>query len=146
MKKLLSIALAFLLLLSFTASAFAQTTYEQVVKNFWSPVTPSHTLAYCPGADDTRQELKDLIAQGKSEQEIIDIFVAKYGEAILQLPPKEGFFLSAWIMPIVGLLAGIGMVYLFIGNRKKTTLAGNNNTAVGEIADFEIDKEMKKYL
>lgn len=147
MKKLLGILGMFLLFTLLVTPAFAeQVTYEKVVTNFWSPVTPSHTLDYCPGAEDVRQELRGLIAQGMTEKQIIDYFVGKYGESILQLPPKEGFFLSAWIMPIVGLLAGIGIVYVFIARRKRTVSTAGAKITLPEILDEEIDEEMKKYL
>jgi cytochrome c-type biogenesis protein CcmH len=46
------------------------------------------------------------IAAGDSKQEIKDRLVADWGPQILAAPPKKGFNLLAWLLPIVGLLGG----------------------------------------
>ncbi|HMI99585.1 MAG TPA: cytochrome c-type biogenesis protein [Gaiellaceae bacterium] len=46
------------------------------------------------------------IAAGDSKQEIKDRLVADWGPQILAAPPKKGFDLLAWLLPIVGLLGG----------------------------------------
>jgi cytochrome c-type biogenesis protein CcmH len=56
------------------------------------------------------RQIKDFIAQrieaGDSKSEIKDKLVADYGPQILAAPPKEGFDLLAWLLPIGGLLGG----------------------------------------
>jgi cytochrome c-type biogenesis protein CcmH len=44
-------------------------------------------------------DLKAAIAAGKSDREIKDLFVAKYGAVVLAAPSGEGFNLVAWIAP-----------------------------------------------
>jgi cytochrome c-type biogenesis protein CcmH len=46
------------------------------------------------------------IAAGDSKNEIKDRLVADYGPQILAAPPKKGFDLLAWLLPIVGVLGG----------------------------------------
>jgi cytochrome c-type biogenesis protein CcmH len=46
------------------------------------------------------------IAAGDSKNEIKDRLVAEYGPQILAAPPKKGFDLLAWLLPIVGVLGG----------------------------------------
>ena len=46
------------------------------------------------------------IAAGDSKDEIKDQLVAEYGPQILAAPPKKGFNLLAWLLPIVGVLGG----------------------------------------
>ncbi|HEY3050271.1 MAG TPA: cytochrome c-type biogenesis protein CcmH [Gaiellaceae bacterium] len=46
------------------------------------------------------------IAAGDSKDEIKELLVAEYGPQILAAPPKEGFDLLAWLLPIFGLLGG----------------------------------------
>ena len=43
---------------------------------------------------------------GKSKPEVLQAMVAQYGERILAAPTKEGFNLTAWIIPFVMLVAG----------------------------------------
>jgi cytochrome c-type biogenesis protein CcmH len=62
-------------------------------------------IANSPRADQQRQEIKQLIAQGKSEKQIKDILVAQYGPAILATPQDHGFQLATYLIPIAVVLA-----------------------------------------
>ena len=50
--------------------------------------------------------ISQRIAAGDSKHEIKDRLVADYGPQILAAPPKKGFDLLAWLLPIVGVLGG----------------------------------------
>ena len=60
------------------------------------------------------REVDSLLTQGKTEQQIIDSFVAQYGPIIYAEPPKSGFSLVAWAMPTVYLLLGALLVIFVI--------------------------------
>jgi cytochrome c-type biogenesis protein CcmH len=62
-------------------------------------------IANSPRADQQREEIKQLIAQGKTEQQIKDILVARYGPAILATPQDHGFQLATYLIPIAVVLA-----------------------------------------
>jgi cytochrome c-type biogenesis protein CcmH len=62
-------------------------------------------IANSPRADQQRQEIKQLIAQGKTEKQIKDILVAQYGPAILATPQDHGFQLATYLIPIAVVLA-----------------------------------------
>jgi cytochrome c-type biogenesis protein CcmH len=70
--------------------------------------------SYCGGANQAKQELRDLAAQGKTDEEILAAFVAKHGQWILVTPPRKGFTLLAWILPMVGIVLGGGGLALFL--------------------------------
>lgn len=57
-------------------------------------------------ARQIKRYISQLIAAGNSKNEIKDKLVAEYGPQILAAPPKKGFDLLAWLLPIVGLLGG----------------------------------------
>lgn len=63
------------------------------------------------------QQMRAIIRQqlqsGKSDQEIIQYFVSRYGSRILWSPPWQGFTLLAWLIPI-GLLLGGGLLLFFV--------------------------------
>jgi len=62
------------------------------------------------GCTNSTEELALLRAglnEGKSDQEILDSFVAKYGAVVLAAPSKEGFDLVAWIAPFAVFLAAL---------------------------------------
>lgn len=70
--------------------------------------------AECAVRDTMTALIEQQSAQGKTKDEIIAFFVARYGEAVLAAPTKRGFNLTAWVLPFVGLAAGAGVVYLAV--------------------------------
>lgn len=63
-------------------------------------------------AQEMRQLIREQLQQGKTPGEVLDYFVARYGEWILLAPPKRGFNLVIWLFPVVLVPAGIVVVYL----------------------------------
>ena len=68
----------------------------------------------CDTAKAELREVDDLLAQGKTEQQVIDAFVAKYGTILYVEPPKKGFGLVAWLMPVVYSLVGLALVVFIV--------------------------------
>ena len=62
--------------------------------------------------------IKKEIADGKDETTILQDLSLKYGLQVLSTPPAHGFNLSIWILPGIGLLAGLALV-VFIARRWK---------------------------
>jgi cytochrome c-type biogenesis protein CcmF len=62
----------------------------------------------CPVAEGQRNEISKLVAEGRTYEEIVGYFVAKYGsQEVLAAPIDEGFNRLAWALPYVIGLAGI---------------------------------------
>lgn len=62
-----------------------------------------------------KSQIRMMVSQGKSEDEIIDTFVTQYGESILAAPRASGFNLVAWIFPVaVALVAAAAIAYLVV--------------------------------
>jgi len=68
-------------------------------------------------AADLRQQVRELIRKGMSDEEIKAYLVARYGDFVLYRPPVNGNTLLLWFGPAV-LLAG-GMVALVIALRRR---------------------------
>jgi cytochrome c-type biogenesis protein CcmH len=76
----------------------------------------------CPACHTTLDQSSSPIAQrmkafiaariraGDTKTEIEDALVAQFGQAVLAKPATHGFDLLAWVLPIVGLLAGAAVV------------------------------------
>jgi cytochrome c-type biogenesis protein CcmH len=64
------------------------------------------------------QQMRGVIRQqlqsGKSEQEVIQYFVSRYGDRILLSPPWQGLTLLAWLVPIALMLGGILLLFLVL--------------------------------
>ena len=69
----------------------------------------------CGTSDQITKEVDQMVAAGKTKDEIIQFYIAKYGEKILAAPSKKGFNCLAWVLPFLGLAVGVGGIYVFIG-------------------------------
>ncbi|MCO6055479.1 cytochrome c-type biogenesis protein CcmH [Pseudomonas sp. MOB-449] len=65
-----------------------------------------------PIATDLRREIYRMLEEGKSNQDIVDFLVARYGDFVLYKPPVNARTLLLWYGP-AGLLVG-GLVVLGI--------------------------------
>ncbi len=68
----------------------------------------------CGSATPLRAEIAALLREGKTEDQIASLFVAKYGKRILSAPTTKGFDLTAWILPFFMLLVGFFFVAIVI--------------------------------
>jgi cytochrome c-type biogenesis protein CcmH len=76
-------------------------------------------------ANDLRRELRTLIKQGKTDAEIREFMVSRYGDFVLYRPPVKATTLLLWAGPF-GLMI-IGVVALFVYLRKRNTDIGTDN-------------------
>lgn len=86
------------------------------------------TLNHCPHIDcSTREEMKAAIqkeiAAGKDETAILQDLAIRYGVQVLASPPAKGFDLTVWILPGIGLLAGLALVVVIVRRWRKPVAA-----------------------
>jgi cytochrome c-type biogenesis protein CcmH len=72
------------------------------------PVCEGQNAADSPSglATDMRRVIRTKLAAGESDQQILDEFVASYGDSILTEPPKRGISLGVWLGPALGVTLG----------------------------------------
>ena len=73
-----------------------------------------------------RETIKELISNGETKEQIIAYFVGRYGEIVLAAPTKEGFNLTVWVLPFLGMLGGAAVVILLVVawvRRRRASLA-----------------------
>jgi cytochrome c-type biogenesis protein CcmH len=63
-----------------------------------------------PAAQQIKRVIATRIAAGDTKTQIKDRLVAEYGNAILAAPPREGFGLVAWWLPVGGIVAAAVVV------------------------------------
>src|SRR5436305_4711036 len=63
-----------------------------------------------------RGVIREQLQSGKSEQEVIQYFVSRYGDRILLSPPMQGLNLLAWFVPIALMIGGVLLVFLVLRN------------------------------
>lgn len=72
-----------------------------------------------PIAMDLRHEVYRLLSEGKSDQQIKDYLVARYGEYILYRPELSSHTLMLWLAPLILLLIGLVVVVVMVKRRKQ---------------------------
>lgn len=109
-KKFTVIKLSLLSCLIFAISCGFQETDEEIAqridRTLMCPVCPAETLDQSQSelAKQMKSVIRSQLSEGKTDQEIIDYFVQRYGEEVLSSPPKSGSTLIAWITPVVILI------------------------------------------
>ena len=88
-----------------------QRTYD-VASQIQCPVCNGESVADSGSglAMQMRGVIREQLAAGQSEQQVISYFRERYGDTILESPPKQGFSSLIWVMPLVMLLAGLWIV------------------------------------
>jgi cytochrome c-type biogenesis protein CcmH len=93
---------------------------------------------------EMRRIIAEQLAQGKTEAEIRQFFVDRYGDWILYKPPARGLTLWVWLSPLLGLgLLGFGLWrYLArVGAQAKAPVA---DVSEEEIARLEAELHSPK--
>lgn len=81
-----------------------------------------------PLAVDLRNQVREQLAAGKSEEAVIDYLAARYGDFVLYLPPFKGITLLLWLGPGLLLVAGAGWLAWRLRARAKETEAAPHLT------------------
>jgi len=83
-----------------------------IAKKLYCPVCPNTPLDVCEtkACQDWRQQIRDQLAAGWTEPQIIDYFVAQYGERVLAEPQRGGFTGLVWVLPMISALLGLVVV------------------------------------
>ena len=73
-------------------------------------------------SDSIKSEIRMLLVQGKSESEIMDTFVDKWGEEILAAPRASGFNWLAYVLPpiVVAVAGGLLLAVVLRWRRERS--------------------------
>ena len=122
---ILSLCLLFAAILAvFPVAAQEPVTDDEVnavARDLYCPVCENTPLDVCPtqACQDWRDEIRMQLAEGKSEREIEQYFVQRYGPRVLAEPPREGFNQIVWLLPIAGVVVGALLFGLYLNNLRK---------------------------
>jgi cytochrome c-type biogenesis protein CcmH len=120
------VARLFMLLLFFVGAAAAQedpALERRVTKLGNKPrclVCQNQTIAdsNAPLAVDLRNQIREQMKSGKSEREIKDYMVARYGDFVLYRPPLKASTVALWVGPFLLLLLGIWLFYRRVARKR----------------------------
>ena len=92
-------------------------------------------------AHDIRQLIQQMLDQGQTRQQIMDYFVSRYGQTILRQPPKHGFSLALWWIPVGATAVGLLILAGFVTQRQRlASRSSADGSAV--IADARDDPDL----
>ena len=108
-----------------TASAFAFDTevafddpvlndrYRALIREVRCPKCQNESIAdsHAPVAADLRREIREQLAGGATDQQVIDFLLARYGDFVLYRPRVNSTTWALWAGPFV--LLGVGAVVFF---------------------------------
>ena len=83
-------------------------------------VCQNQTLAEsnAPLAMDLRKQIRSQLAAGKSEHEVVDYLVARYGDFVRYRPPLKASTLVLWAGPFVFVAGGFYLLVRFLRRRR----------------------------
>ena len=82
-------------------------------------VCQNQTLAdsNAPLAVDLRNQIREQLAAGKSERDVVDFMVARYGDFVLYRPPLKASTVLLWAGPFAFLIVGFYLLARFLRRR-----------------------------
>ena len=83
-------------------------------------VCQNQTLAdsSAPLAVDLRNQVREQLKSGKSERDVIDFLVARYGDFVLYRPPLQANTVLLWLGPFLLLVAGLALLVWRLRRRR----------------------------
>lgn len=151
---LLSAALA----LVFISSVSAQETTPRppvtddqvnaIAKQMFCPVCENTPLDVCPtqACIEWRELIRDLLAEGKTEAEIKQYFVDRFGDRVLAAPPARGLNWLVYIIPPIAILVGVFILISAVRSWRQPVTATAQPTSAGPQVGSPLDDEYAKRL
>lgn len=70
-------------------------------------------------AQDLRREIRGMIRAGKSDREIVEFMVARYGDFVLYKPPVKASTIFLWVGPLVFMVIGFFILARYLRRRNQ---------------------------
>jgi cytochrome c-type biogenesis protein CcmH len=151
MSRVLVLLAAALLLAPAALASNRHPTLNELENEVMCPVCGT-TLAQSDSAaaKQIEREIQIRIKAGWTKSRIKDMLVQQYGESILAAPPKHGFNLLAWVLPLAGIavaavILGVAAWGWTRGRAEPEPLATHSSNGQGPI-DPELDRRVDEEL
>ena len=94
--------------------------YQQLTVELRCLVCQNQNLADsdAPLAQDLRREIYEMMQAGRTDDEIKQFLIDRYGDFVLYMPPVKSNTLVLWLMPAVLLIGGALVVMIVVRKRK----------------------------
>jgi cytochrome c-type biogenesis protein CcmH/NrfF len=106
-------------------------------------------IAESPQATQERQYIRQLVAEGRTKDQIKDELVAQYGSRVLATPKDSGFGLAAYLVPIAIVLIALAAGIYFVPKwRAKKDDRGDDNNQGPALTDADarrLEEDLARY-
>jgi len=85
-----------------------------IASQLFCPVCQNTPLDVCPtqACHQWRELIRQMLAEGKTADQIKQYFVTYYGASVLSEPPRSGFNWLIYIVPPVSFLVGVSLLFM----------------------------------
>ncbi len=106
--------------------------YQTFIDEMRCPKCTNQNLAgtNSPIAEDLRRELVFMIKDGRSDKEIVDFMVERYGEFILYRPRLSPATILLWAAPFILLISGVVLLLLIVRKRRRIEVETQADTGL----------------
>ena len=110
-----------------------QTRYEKIVSEVRCVVCQNQTIKDSNAflADDLRREIRRMMEEGRTDAEIYDFLVTRYGDFVLYRPRMSGKTMALWIAPFLLIVVGGFIALKVIRARMTLSIDDDSDSAVG---------------
>jgi cytochrome c-type biogenesis protein CcmH len=88
-----------------------------------------------------RNAIAAQVAAGRTDQQIDDYLIARYGSSIVLTPPTSGWSLLVWLLPLAAGVVALGGLTVFVVRRRRQGFAGEDESA-DTVAPADMSAEM----
>ena len=129
-------------------------TLSELEKRYICPTC--HTtleLSNAPVADRMRAIIRERIAAGDSVSEIDAVLIDNFGEEVLASPPKKGFNLLVWVLPLAAMAIAVAAVAVALRRWSRTrpedapeqTASTNGGPPLDPELERRVDEELARF-
>lgn len=91
-------------------------------------------------AVDLRKEIRTMIADGKTDEQIIDFMTERYGDFVLYRPPFKAQTALLWLLPAAFFAIGVIIFFNFITKNKCSNQQNSNNISENKLSAEELQQ------
>lgn len=119
---------------------------NQIARQLYCPLCENITLDDCTtqACSQMRALIRQQLAEGWTEEEIKDYFVAQYGDQVLGEPPARGLNWILYVLPPLAILAGIALVFFRLKQKPTEAITPPTPDVSDDPYLLQVEQDLKK--